>query len=51
MKLKYFLFLFQNPLLNGSDLSTVIGRGTGDASFDDTGVAKYQNRRTVIFYS
>ncbi|GBM28502.1 Transcription initiation factor IIB [Araneus ventricosus] len=37
----------ENPLLNGSDLSTVIGRGTGDASFDDTGVAKYQNRRTM----
>lgn len=37
----------ENPLLNGSDLSTVIGRGTGDASFDDSGVAKYQNRRTM----
>ncbi|XP_013782891.1 transcription initiation factor IIB-like [Limulus polyphemus] len=37
----------ENPLLNGSDLSTVVGRGTGDASFDESGVAKYQNRRTM----
>lgn len=37
----------ENPLLNGSDLSTMIGRGTGDASFDDSGTAKYQNRRTM----
>ncbi|XP_054712121.1 transcription initiation factor IIB-like [Uloborus diversus] len=37
----------ENPLLNGSDLSTVIGRGTGDASFDESGIAKYQNRRTM----
>jgi transcription initiation factor TFIIB len=37
----------ENPLLNGSDLSTVIGPGRGDASFDDFGVSKYQNRRTV----
>ncbi|CAB3368520.1 Hypothetical predicted protein [Cloeon dipterum] len=37
----------ENPLLNGSDLSTVIGPGRGDASFDDFGVSKYQNRRTM----
>ncbi|GIY10313.1 transcription initiation factor IIB [Caerostris extrusa] len=37
----------ENPLLNGSDLSTVIGKGTGGASFDEGGVAKYQNRRTM----
>ncbi|KAG1650709.1 Transcription initiation factor IIB [Nymphon striatum] len=37
----------ENPLLNGSDLSTVIGRGTGNASFDENGVAKYQNRRSM----
>lgn len=42
----------ENPLLNGSDLSTMIGPGTGAASFDGFGTAKYQNRRTVsiIFY-
>lgn len=39
----------ENPLLNGSDLSTMIGPGTGAASFDSFGVAKYQNRRTVSF--
>uniref|UniRef100_T1J7R1 Transcription initiation factor IIB n=1 Tax=Strigamia maritima TaxID=126957 RepID=T1J7R1_STRMM len=37
----------ENPLLNGSDLSTMIGRGTGDASFEEGGVPKYQNRRTM----
>lgn len=37
----------ENPLLNGSDLSTMIGPGTGAASFDGFGTAKYQNRRTV----
>lgn len=37
----------ENPLLNGSDLSTMIGPGTGAASFDGYGTAKYQNRRTV----
>jgi len=37
----------ENPLLNGSDLSTMIGPGRGDASFDGFGVSKYQNRRTV----
>lgn len=37
----------ENPLLNGSDLSTVIGRGMGDASFDESGAPKYQNRRTM----
>ncbi|XP_076342105.1 transcription initiation factor IIB-like isoform X1 [Tachypleus tridentatus] len=37
----------ENPLLNGSDLTTVVGRGTGDASFDESGAAKYQNRRSM----
>lgn len=37
----------ENPLLNGSDLSTMIGPGTGAASFDAFGASKYQNRRTV----
>jgi transcription initiation factor TFIIIB Brf1 subunit/transcription initiation factor TFIIB len=40
----------ENPLLNGSDLSTIIGPGTGAASFDAFGVSKYQNRRTVNLY-
>jgi len=45
----------ENPLLDGADLSTMIGPGTGSASFDDMGNAKYKNRRTVsirlfIFY-
>lgn len=37
----------ENPLLNGSDLSTMIGPGTGAASFDAFGAPRYQNRRTV----
>jgi transcription initiation factor TFIIB len=37
----------ENPLLNGSDLSTVIGPGRGGDSFDGFGVQKYQNRRNV----
>ncbi|PSN51934.1 Transcription initiation factor IIB [Blattella germanica] len=37
----------ENPLLNGSDLSTMIGPGRGDASFDGFGISKYQNRRTM----
>ena len=37
----------ENPLLNGTDLTTVIGRGTGDASFDESGGAKYHNRRNM----
>ncbi|RLU17683.1 hypothetical protein DMN91_009919 [Ooceraea biroi] len=37
----------ENPLLNGADLSTMIGPGTGAASFDGFGTAKYQNRRTM----
>ena len=40
----------ENALLNGTDLSTMIGPGTGSASFDEHGVAKYQNRRTVSCY-
>lgn len=37
----------ENPLLSSADLSTMIGPGTGAASFDSFGTAKYQNRRTV----
>ncbi|CAL8121728.1 unnamed protein product [Orchesella dallaii] len=37
----------ENPLLNGSDLTTIIGGGRGDAAFDEFGVAKYQNRRAI----
>ncbi|KAK0178731.1 hypothetical protein PV327_007594 [Microctonus hyperodae] len=37
----------ENPLLGGSDLSTIIGPGTGAASFDAFGTPKYQNRRTT----
>ena len=37
----------ENPLLNGSDLSTIIGPGVGGASFDGFGNSKYQNRRSV----
>lgn len=36
----------ENPLLNGSDLSTIIGPGSGGDSF---GNSKYQNRRSVSF--
>lgn len=37
----------ENPLLNGTDLTTVIGRGTGEASFDEQGNSRYHNRRTM----
>ena len=37
----------ENPLLNGTDLSTMIGPSSGAASFDENGQAKYSNRRTV----
>lgn len=37
----------ENPLLSGGDLSTIIGPGTGAASFDAFGSPKYQNRRTM----
>uniref|UniRef100_A0A8D0G8R5 Transcription initiation factor IIB n=1 Tax=Sphenodon punctatus TaxID=8508 RepID=A0A8D0G8R5_SPHPU len=37
----------QNPLLNDGDLTTMIGKGTGAASFDEFGNSKYQNRRTM----
>ena len=37
----------ENPLLNGTDLTTVIGRGTGVAAFDESGNAKYHNRRSM----
>lgn len=34
------LFIAENPLLSGGDLSTMIGPGTGSASFDSFG-SKY----------
>ena len=34
----------ENPLLT-SDLSTMIGRSSSDVAFDESGVAKYQNRK------
>ncbi|KAM9311489.1 LOW QUALITY PROTEIN: transcription initiation factor IIB-like [Gastrophryne carolinensis] len=46
----------QNPLLSGGDLTTIIGKGTGAASFDEFGNSKYHdwarlvcplNRRTM----
>ena len=37
----------ENPLLNGSDLSTIIGKPTGNAGFDESGMAKYHNKRQV----
>lgn len=37
----------ENPLLSGSDLTTLIGPGRGDASYDGFGVSKYQNRRSM----
>jgi transcription initiation factor TFIIB len=37
----------ENHLLNGSDLSTMIGGGKGEAAFDEFGQAKYQNRRSI----
>ncbi|XP_062260332.1 transcription initiation factor IIB-like [Platichthys flesus] len=37
----------QNPLLIGEDLTTMIGKGTGAASFDEFGKSKYKNRRTI----
>jgi len=37
----------ENTLLGSSDLSTMIGPGTGKASFDSQGTAIYNNRRTV----
>jgi len=37
----------ENALLNGSDLTTIIGGGKGDAAFDEFGAAKYANRRNI----
>ncbi|CAD6996987.1 transcription initiation factor IIB [Ceratitis capitata] len=37
----------ENPLLGGGDLSTIVGPGTGSASYDAFGAPKYQNRRTM----
>jgi transcription initiation factor TFIIB len=36
----------ENPLLSG-DLSTMIGPSSHVASFDDSGAAKYTNKRAV----
>ncbi len=35
----------ENPLLSGGDLSTMIGRSSSDVAFDESGQAKYQNRK------
>lgn len=37
----------ENPLLSGSDLSTIIGPSRGSASLDEMGASKYHNRKTV----
>lgn len=37
----------ENPLLNGSDLSTLVGPSRGDASFDEFGGMKYKNKGMV----
>ncbi|ODM87669.1 Transcription initiation factor IIB [Orchesella cincta] len=37
----------ENLLLNGSDLTTIIGGGRGTAAFDELGNAKYTSRKTV----
>lgn len=42
-----WMMSFQNPLLEGGDLSTMISMGTGSASFDDNGKSIYRNRRQV----
>ena len=39
----------ENALLNGCDLTTIIGPGRGDASFE-AGISKYNNRRTVSHF-
>jgi len=35
----------ENPLLSGGDLTTMIGRSSSDVAFDESGQAKYQNRK------
>ncbi|XP_067119237.1 transcription initiation factor IIB-like, partial [Centruroides vittatus] len=37
----------ENPLLSGSDLSTVIAGGSGEASFNNSGLPKYKSRRNM----
>lgn len=37
----------ENQLLNGEDLTTYVGRCTGQASFDEYGNPKYRNRTTM----
>lgn len=41
----------ENPLLGGSDLSTIIGPSRGSASLDESGKTKYHNRNTVSLFS
>lgn len=44
-----FLAIFQNPLLEGGDLSTMIATGVGGSEgvLDEHGKPMYRNRRTV----
>ncbi|XP_002736287.1 transcription initiation factor IIB-like [Saccoglossus kowalevskii] len=37
----------ENSLLSGSNLSTIIGKPTGNAGFNQDGSAKYHNKRTM----
>lgn len=37
----------ENPLLSDGGLTTMIGRSTGDAAFDDSGNPKYHNRKST----
>jgi transcription initiation factor TFIIB len=38
----------EDPTLEGSDLTTTIGRATGSAGFDDSGNPLYRNRSLVL---
>lgn len=40
----------EDPTMDGSDLSTVIGRATGSAGFDMNGIPMYRNRNTESPY-
>jgi hypothetical protein len=40
----------EDPTMEGHDLSTTIGRGTGSASFDENGRPIYRNRNMVGFH-
>lgn len=37
----------ENQLLNGEDLTTYVGRATGQAGYDEFGNPKYRNRKTM----